>query len=168
MPQTSLEKLNSLPFDALLLMLLDYFRPALEWQAVSLSADEARGIAAALAEGRRCRSASPLVAAVAEMVETQLRLLRDRWGLDLAGALRADMSDIGPWTTTAEYIEVANIKTEAETQIVLGAALLAAAGRREYADYLIDAVECADGDSDVDAAIARRVLLELRGIDGAS
>lgn len=166
MPPGPTEKLDNLPFVNILLIPLDYFRPALVEQGISLWAGDARQVAEALAAGRRRGKAEQVIAALADIVDAQLALLQDRWGLDLASALRAEMSAIGTWRTTAEYIELANIKAEAESQIVLGAALLVAAGRHEYADCLIDALEYDSGESDVDTAIARRALLHASGVDG--
>ena len=109
----------------------------------------------------------PVTRAIADRVDSRLEALQARWDLDFAASLRADMAAIGPWRTTADFLTLANDKADAETDIALGSALLLAAGRRKYARYLLDALAHDAGAFDVDAAIARRVLLHISGIDGA-
>ena len=130
-------------------------------------ADEARELAGAIAAGRPHVKVEAVTRAVAARVDGRLDMLQSRWGLDFAASLRADVAAIGPWRTTAEFLALANDKAEAETDIALGAALLLAAGRREYGRYLLDALAHDAGALDIDAAIARRVLLHISGIDGA-
>ncbi len=167
MPKSSASQINNLPYSNVLLILLDSLRPALLARSISLGADDARDLAAALLDGREYEPAAMLDATVAKLVEARLLLLRESWGLDFATALRSDLADIGSWQSTAEFLELANAKAEAETQIALGSALLAALGRHEYANNLLDLIAFDAGEDDVDTQIAKRVLLRVSGVDGA-
>lgn len=134
---------------------------------LSLGTDEARALAGAIAAGQWRAKAESVTTRVADLVDGRLDALQSRWQIDFATSLGADMAAIGPWRTTAEFLALANDKADAETDIALGSALLAAAGRREYARYLLDALEHDAGAFDIDATIARRILLHISGIDGA-
>lgn len=134
---------------------------------LSLGTDEARALAGAIAAGQWHAKAESVTTRVADLVDGRLDALQSRWQIDFATSLGADMAAIGPWRTTAEFLALANDKADAETDIALGSALLAAAGRREYARYLLDALEHDAGAFDIDATIARRILLHISGIDGA-
>lgn len=165
MPDTAAERLNRAPLGDLIFILLQHFRASLADAGLTLGADEARELAGAMAAGRFHTKAEALTRAVAARVDGCRDALQSRWQLDFAASLRADISDIGPWGSTAEFLALANDKAAAETDIALGSALLAAAGRREYAPYLLDALEHDAGVFDIDAVIARRVLLHICGID---
>ena len=159
MPGRAVDEIKSAPFDDVLVIALDYFRPLLAEPGLRLDAAAARKLAAALSEGQ-IGSSDALSAAIAEIVAAQLARLRSDWRIDFATCLRADTSEIANWRTTAEFIELANAKAEAETQIALGSALLVAAGRLEYAPYLEAVIANDDGEGDIDALIARRVMRE--------
>ena len=72
------------------------------------------------------------------------------------------------WESTADLLSIANDKAIAEQEIVIASALLVACGRSEYASYLIDVIEDDAGLMDVDAVIARRILLHIGAIDGTN
>ena len=129
--------------------------------------DEARELAGAMDSGKGHAKADPATHRIAEIVDSRLAELQSRWRIDFPTSLRADMTSIGTWRSTAEFLELANDKAVAETDIVLGSALLAAAGRRGYAPYLLDALEFDAGAFDIDGVIARRILLHISGVDGA-
>ena len=167
MPESAATGLSRAPLSEIILILLQHFRPVLAEANLALGADEARELAGAIADSRPHVKAEPVTRAVADCVDSRLDALQSRWRLDFAASLRADMAAVGPWRTTAEFLALANDKAEAETDIALGSALLLAAGRREYSRYLLDALEHDAGALDIDAAIARRILLHISGIDGA-
>jgi len=161
------EGLSRAPLGEVIFILLQHFRAHLVGAGLTLGTDEARELAAAVATGRRHDKAGPVLRTIAERVDGCLAALQSRWQLDFAASLRADMAAIGPWRSTAEFLELANDKAVAETDIVLGSALLAAGGRRDYASYLLDALEFDAGAFDIDGAISRRILLHISGVDGA-
>ncbi len=167
MPDSPAEGLSRAPLSEVILILLQHFRASLAEAGLRLGHDEARELAGTIALGQRHVKSDSVTQHIADRVDGHLAKLQSRWQIDFAASLRADMAAIGPWRTTAEFLELANDKAEAETSIVLGSALLAAAGRRDYAPYLLDALEFDAGALDIDGAIARRILLHISGVDGA-
>ena len=167
MPDRPAEGLSRAPLGEIIWMLLQHFRAELADAGSALGADEARELAGALAAGQSHAKADAMTQTVADLVDGQLSILDSRWEIDFATCLRADMASIGAWRTTAEFLELANDKAEAETSIALGSALLVAAGRSEYASYLLDVLDYDAGAFDIDGAIARRILLRVSGVDGA-
>ncbi len=102
-------------------------------------------------------------AALAALVDESVQVLA-RLHLTFAQSLDAEMSDIPGWETTAEFLEIANEKANAELRISTGTALLVSLGDNHYAPELLALVE--RGEHDLDAVIARRVLLFVSEIDG--
>ena len=79
-----------------------------------------------------------------------------QWGLTFQQSLDTPMDKIPGWETTAEFLELANEKVNAELRITLGAALtLAQFGERRFAPYL---EYLAAGDYGDETVIARRAL----------
>ena len=161
-------KLQHTPYNDIILIPLHHLRSAIAAQGLTLGADESRELANALATSSPHPKKTALLQALSCLVNDSLHTLQQRWQLDFATALRTNAADLGSWETTAELLALANEKAEAESQIALGAALLLAAGQREYAKYLIDVIEDDAGALDVDAAIAKRVLLHASAVDGAA
>lgn len=167
-PDAPTEGLSRAPLGEIIWIALQHFRASLAEAGLILGAGETRELAGAIAEGTARAKGDCALRHIAAIVDGRLSRLRSRWRLDFAASLRADMAAIGPWRSTAEYLELANAKAEAEIDIALGSALLAAAGQRDYAPYLLDVLEQDAGDcADIDAAIARRILLHISGVDGA-
>ncbi|MCE2473207.1 MAG: hypothetical protein J4G18_15215 [Anaerolineae bacterium] len=167
MPDSPAEGLSRAPLSEVIFILLQHFRASIAEAGLNLGHDEARELAGAIAAGQWHAKADSATQRIAEIVDSRLAELQSRWQIDFPTSLRADMTAIGPWRSTAEFLELANDKAEAETDIALGSALLAAAGRRDYAPYLLDALEFDAGGFDIDGAIARRILLHISGVDGA-
>ena len=80
-----------------------------------------------------------------------------RWNLSFQQSLDTEMKDIPGWESTAEFLDIANEKANAELRISTGAALLTALGDPRHAPELLFVVE--HGADEIDALIARRVLL---------
>lgn len=167
MSESPAEGLNRAPLGEVIFILLQHFRPSLSEAGLNLGTDEARALAGVIAAGETHAKADALTRHISDLVDGRLDALRARWRLDFAGALRAGMADIGPWRTTAEFLDLANDKAATETDIALGSALLVAAGHRDYAPYLLDVIEQDGGACDIDAIIARRILLHISGGAGA-
>src|SRR5688572_7055574 len=63
--------------------------------------------------------------ALAAIVQESVEELQQRFGLTFAESLaKTDMSDIGGWQTTAEFLEIANHKNNAELRISAGTSLM--------------------------------------------
>lgn len=97
---------------------------------------------------------SALITAVIAAVQ-ESELVLNKMGLTFEQSLDADMNTIGGWTSTAEFLELANEKSNAELRITLGAALALAFGEQKFAPALL---RLADGDYGDETVIARRVL----------
>lgn len=80
-----------------------------------------------------------------------------RWELTFQQALQTEMGDIPGWETTAEFLELANEKSNAELRIAAGSALVLVLGDERYGAYLHFLVKHPHLD-DVNAIVARRVL----------
>ena len=162
------DKLGNAPFSDVLLLLLGQFQGLLAERGLNLNAGEARLLAQAAADSQPQEKSAALNRILARLVNESLDELEQRWRLDFAASLSADMNGIGHWETTAEFLETANDKLNAELRISAGSALLTAGGRLEFARYLCDLIKHDAGVMDVDALIAKRVLLHVSAVDGAS
>ncbi|TVR24892.1 MAG: hypothetical protein EA396_00390 [Anaerolineaceae bacterium] len=152
----------------LTLILLRQFKRLLAEREVALTDAQMREIAEAVAERRPLPSPAPDIrAALVDVVGGSVARLRE-WDLTFAASLRTEMTDLTAlWQTTADFLDVANEKVNAEIRIGAGSALLALLGDADHADYLLQAIEHdlrVHGDLDVDAVIARRALLHAANI----
>jgi hypothetical protein len=151
------------PFETLVAVLLKQFRRPLAAQGLDLSDADAQAIARDAAARRAPgEPAQAAVAALAAIIAESEGVLAG-WGLSFRESLAAGMDAIPGWHSTAEFLEIANQKTNAEIRIGAGAALLAALGDQRHIPYLFDLVE--HDPDEVEAIIARRVLLFLSGLD---
>ena len=162
------DALDKAPIADLIDMLLKQFKRLLKDRGVTLTSIEARQIADVVAAGHAPGKTKAICVAMRAIVEVSLVLLQNRWGLAFAQALAADMNTIGGWETTAEFIEIANEKENAELRISAGAALLAMLGDRTYLDRLLDVIAHDAGANDVDAVFARRALLFASGVEASA
>lgn len=104
--------------------------------------------------------------ALLDIVEESLHELKERFGFSYGESLRSqDMSVISGWETTAEFLELANYKVNAELRISLGASLLAFFGDKREAEHLLTLIEADAGLNDVDALIAKRALSHYAKLD---
>lgn len=158
-------------FDKLVVILLRQFKRLLAERAADLNDADIRHFGEQVAK----RVALP---DTAEAVRAALRTIIDesvsvlaRWGLDYATALKTTMTDIPGWETTADFLEIANQKGNAEIRISAGSSLLLALGDASRARYCLQAVDhdLATLDQlDVDAIIAKRCLLHASRVDPAA
>ncbi len=151
------------PFETLVAVLLKQFKRPLAAQGLDLSDADAQTIAQdAAARAAPGEMARAVVAALAAVIAESEAVLAG-WGLSFRESLAADLDAIPGWHSTAEFLEIANQKTNAEIRIGAGAALLAVLGDQRHVPYLFDLVE--HDPDEVEAIIARRVLLFLSGLD---
>ena len=153
---------RSAPLADLLGILLRQYRRPLASSCVELSDTQADALALALAarlpqddQAQAIRGALPALIEASEGVLARLKLTFPQ-------SLDVEMGEIPGWESTAEFLEIANEKANAELRISTGAALLTALGDRQYSPELLALVE--RGEDDLDAVIARRVLLLASGI----
>ncbi len=147
--------LSSAPLDDVLALLLKQFKRLLAAKGVSLTDADIETIVGQVAARNPQDGRIPAIrAALVALVEESEAVLA-RWNLTFPQALDTNMDAIPGWESTAEFLDIANEKSNAEIRIAAGAALLAAFGDLRYRPYL---THLAAGDYDVDAIFARRVL----------
>lgn len=156
------------PFDKLVVILLRQFRRLLDQQGVTVTDAQMQEIAqAAAAHAALPEPAAAIRTGLNALVAQSLEVL-SAWDLSFAQSLSTEMSAIAGWETTADFLDIANRKANAEIRISAGSALLLILGETGRASLLIDAIEHdlkALGQLDVDAIIAQRALLHASGID---
>lgn len=153
------ENVKNWTMDMLLLILLRQFKRLLQERGVTLTETEMQTIAQAAAEHRLASEQITAVrTAIIEIVEESLSVLQG-WDLTYAQSLATSMDAMPGWETTADFLELANEKGNAELRISTGSALLAGLGDPRYLAYLrACAKHGADDPEDVDAVIAQKVL----------
>ena len=165
LPPTPDEKLGNLPFSDLMRVLLSQFKGLLAERGITLTVDETQVIAIAIAD----HSPHPKLTAIREamkvLVKESIDLLQNRWGLTFVKSLYAEMDDIDNWDTTAEFIEIANEKSNAELRISAGSTFLVANGDLSFIPYLLDVIHHDAGVMDVDAVFAKRALTHVSNTD---
>lgn len=168
LPPNPNDKLGNAPFSDLMRVLLSQFKRLLADNGVMLTADETLEVAQAIAN----RTSHPKLPVIREVMNTlvkdSLDLLENRWGLTFLKSLYAEMDDIDNWDTTAEFLEIANEKSNAELRISAGASLLVAVGDLSFVPYLINVIHYDRGAMDVDAVFAKRALLHISHRNGTS
>ncbi len=167
MSSDNLDRLAKAPLQEILHLLLRQLDGALTRRDPSLGARPSRDLIAALEAGQTPASVNALAAVLIRIVEDNLKILHDRLSADFAGSLAADIAQLTGWESTADFLAIADEKAQAEQEIAIASALLLACGRIEYASYLIEVIEDDAGALDVDAVIARRMLLHVGAIDDA-
>ncbi len=159
--------LDEMPLDELLALLLRQFKRLLAARAVNLSDSELKALAQAVAHSTLSIHADSVRTALAAIIAESETVLR-RWNLTFAESLATGMDAIPGWETTAEFLEIADAKSNAELRIAAGAALAVMLSDLRCAPYLLDVIGHDAGAWDVDAVIARRALLFASGIDGGA
>ncbi|MFW5748748.1 MAG: hypothetical protein ACOCYT_03960 [Chloroflexota bacterium] len=152
--------------DILTVILLRQFKRLLAQRGVDLTDAQMQAHGAAVAAHQP--DAVSVCTALDDIVRESVDRLGE-WDLTFARALAADMTDMNHlWETTAEFLDVANEKVNAEVRISAGSSLMVLLGDCRNAVYLIEAIEHdlgTYGSLDVDAVIARRALLHTARID---
>jgi hypothetical protein len=101
--------------------------------------------------------------ALTKVVAESEALLKDRWRLTFEQSVDTSMEAIPGWESTADFLDIANEKINAELRISVGSALVTALGDRRYARHLI--FQSGRDEHDVDTVIARRVLAFASGFE---
>jgi hypothetical protein len=156
------DQLKKLPLATLLADLLKQInKPSLLGaRGIRLSHEEITKIAETV------EAEKALLDAIFDIVQESLDELKTRFGFSYEESLKTqDMNAIGGWETTADFLELANTKSNAELRISLGASLLAFFGDKRAAEQLFTVIEMDAGIEDVDALIAKRALSAYAKID---
>lgn len=165
-PANPAEKLLNAPLEDLVGILLKQFKRLFNERGVTLTSAQIDAIAQAAAAKQPLPEPAPaLVDILVTLVRESINLLQERFDFSFAESLRRSMDSIPRWETTAEFIEIANEKSNAELRISAGASLLACLGEARFAQHLIEVIVVDEGVNDVDAVFAKRALSHLSGLD---
>jgi len=152
------------------LILLRQFKRLLAKHDVELTDTQMQQIGQHVADANSQPDAAlidPVKLALAAIITESVDLLGD-WELTYAQSLAATMDDVGGWETTADFLEIANEKINAEIRISAGAALLTLLGDHRSVQFLLETIDHdlkTAGDLDVDAMMAKRALLHAANIN---
>ncbi|MFO7321304.1 MAG: hypothetical protein DIU68_006215 [Chloroflexota bacterium] len=157
---------QSAPLEDLLALLLRQFRRPLATLGIELTEADIRSITAGVLARKPADSRAQAVRDGLIQLVTESEQVLAQWNLTFEQAMETTMDQMPGWESTAEFLEIANIKSNAEIRIAAGAALVAALDDFRYAGYLL--YLAARNDGDVDSAVARRVLQFKTQIDPQS
>lgn len=153
LPPDRAQTFASAPLGELLGVLLRQLRRPLAAHGLRLTDTEAQHMGEARGNGE-AGDFTALIAALAGVV-TESESVLATMGVSFSESLDTPMDKIGGWETTAEFLDRANEKANAELRIALGAALLLAFGDGRFAGHL---QHLAAGDYGDETVIAQRVL----------
>lgn len=155
-------------FDKLVTILLRQFKGLLAQRNIELRDSDMRELGVEVANRTVVPSKTqPISEALGDIVMESVQKLGE-WQLSFAQALRTEMIDMPNWETTAEFLEIANEKINAEVRISAGTSLMVTLGDKRYAQFLIEAITndlYTHGKLDVDAIIAKHALLFASQVD---
>lgn len=155
LPPDPISTYQNAPLNELLAILLRQFRRPLAGRGVELSDAEAEALAERIVARKALgEKAEAIRVALVELVAESEALLAG-WKLTFEQALDTEMGDVPGWESTAEFLEIANEKANAELRISTGSILLVALGDEQYTARLRF---LAGREDDLDGVIARRVL----------
>jgi hypothetical protein len=149
------------PLEELLTILLRQFKRPLESQGITITDTEAEAIANHIVKHEPLNEKAQAIRGALNELVAESETVLASWNLSFQQSLTTDMNDIPGWETTAEFLELANEKANAELRISTGSALLAALGDLRHKGYLLHLVEQGENERqpDLDQVVARRVLL---------
>ena len=157
------EALHNAPLHDLLVILLRQFTRLLDQHNIDLTEKDIQSIVSDIIEDNPPGDKALAVRlAVSELVEESVAGLA-RWALTFAQSLGTDMGDMPGWETTAEFLDLANEKGNAELRIASGSTLVAALGDLCYTHYLLDAI--AHDPDELESVVAHRVLSRASGVN---
>lgn len=152
--------------DKLIAILIRQFKRLIHERGVELTENEILRVAG-LAAQRQADDAvlQQIASAMIPVIEDSLATLAG-WSLTYAQSLATSMDAMPGWETTADFLEIANEKGNAELKISAGSSLLAYLGNARFADLLMACYQHGKEDpEDVDAVLARRALCFTFNID---
>ena len=166
LPPNPAQKLYDAPLADLVDLLLKQFKRLLADENITLTTPELKAIGEAVADKQPLPEKTPvIIAELKKLVQASLDELKERFGRDFAESLHSDMGDIGGWETTADFLELANYKSNAELRISAGATLLTLLNEYKFTAHLFTVIAADSGLDDVDAVLAKRALMHASGIE---
>ncbi|HLV34158.1 MAG TPA: hypothetical protein VKY59_03545 [Spirillospora sp.] len=160
--QNRAQTLGQAPLRDLLAVLLRQHKRLLMTRGVELTEAGIRALAEQIASGQPAGERVDALRTALIDIAAESEQTLARWNLTFNQALATPVADMPGWETTAEFLELANEKSNAELRIASAAALLAALGDLRYADHLLAAIT--HDPDEIETVTARRVLSRLSGI----
>jgi hypothetical protein len=169
MPRNRADNASNWEIDKLIAILLRQFKRLIAERGLDLTEAAIQRLALdAASQGPNSEDAANVRRAMIAVVDESLAQLA-QWGLDYPRALATPMDQMPGWETTADFLELANAKGNAELRISAGASLLAFMGEARFAWALLACYDHGHDDhEDVDAVIARRALAFVSGLPADS
>lgn len=152
------------PLADLLSVLLRQFKRPLKTHGVSLTDADADSLAKRLAAGEALDSSGIAVRDALLDLVTESENALAGWNLTFEQALDTPMDAMPGWESTADFLEIANTKSNAELRISTGSILLLALGDDSRVDHVRFLALRPPDVADLDSLLARRVL-RFRQID---
>lgn len=147
------------PLGELLAVLLRQLRRPLAAHGIDLTDADCDEIGLQIAERRDMGERGKLLRTALNGVIDESAAVLAAWGLSFEQSMKTGVDALPGWETTADFLEIATEKTNAELRISTGAALLTAAGDLKYIGLLEFLASGEAGeDSDVETIIAQRIL----------
>lgn len=166
-PNNPADSLRTVPLSLIAADLLKQFnKPTLFGKhGLTFSKAEIDHIAAQIEAQQPVEQAFAVCAGLAALIAESEAELQARFGMDFARSLATqDLRNVGGWETTAEFLEIANHKSNAELRISAGATLMLLLGDARPAPHLFTLLQVDGGADDVDALLAKRALAHHTGI----
>ena len=155
LPPDPLAAYQNAPLAELLAILLRQFRRPLASRGVQISDADAENLAQQIVMHQTNNATVRDIITTLNTLVAESYAALQRWNLSFQQSLDTEMSEIPGWETTAEFLEIANEKANAELRISTGIVLLATLGDLRYGEDLRFLASRAD---DLDGVIARRIL----------
>jgi hypothetical protein len=156
-----LPQLYNAPLNELLTILLRQFRRLLELKDAALPA---------LSQQMPTRqplnaSSQTLRQRLIEVVEESESVLA-QWNLSFDQSLNTTMDEMPGWESTADFLDIANEKSNAELRIAAASLLVTALGDLRFVPHLLAAI--AHDPDEIETVAARRILSQFSGVDFAA
>ena len=157
LPPARQSAFNTAPMNELLSVLLRQFKRPLANFDVDLTPQAVTDISEQIAQRQPLTDAAMTIRDGLIQVVVESEAWFSDHDLTFQKSLQTEMGDMPGWETTAEFLDLANEKSNAELRVAGASALVLALGDRQYADYLLFLLENPQLD-DVNAIMAKRIL----------
>ncbi|MBZ0296581.1 MAG: hypothetical protein K8L99_28730 [Anaerolineae bacterium] len=155
--------LSQAPLHDLIVVLLRQYKHLLSERDISLTEADIQSTAQHIVARQALDDREQAIRAVLATLVEESQTVLDQWHLSFAQSLETEMTNIPGWETTAEFLEIANEKGNAELRIASGSALAVALGDYLFAPHLLTVLD--HDPNELEGMVARRVLTLVSGVD---
>jgi len=146
------------PLDDLLAILLRQFKRPLKSHDVDLTDADAERLAKAITAGEGLDEQGIAVRDAFRALVAESEGVLGEWTLTFEQSLDTPMDAMPGWESTADFLEIANVKSNAELRISTGSILLLALGDDSRVGHVRFLATRPPDVADLDSILARRVL----------